>query len=142
MLNQIAAGLAALTATAHIVIGSNSTLRPMLAADLPAAAETPLLAVWHVASIFLVWSVVAFWQAGPTARYFAGIWVFAAATFGYVGFEQGGVDGLLAHPQWAILLFVGFLALAIPNNATGNAEGAAAGHGRKPDQPTGAAERT
>ncbi|MEJ2123493.1 MAG: hypothetical protein P8Y47_01475, partial [Alphaproteobacteria bacterium] len=67
MLRKVAAALAALTAAIHIIVGGRDALAPVLAAGLSAPAEGAMHAVWHMVSVFLLWSVLAFWRGGAVA---------------------------------------------------------------------------
>lgn len=111
MQGKIASALALLTAAIHIFVGGADSLAPMLATDLPAAASGGMHGSWHIVSVFLVWSIAVFWVGKEPAFHFALIWIASALVFMYVGFYQAGPSGVLANPQWAILLPTGVLAL-------------------------------
>lgn len=110
-LNQIASVLAMFTAAIHVFVGGADALTPMLAAEMTVEASGAMHACWHFVSIFLLVSAVTFWQGGRTASVFALLWISFAVVFVYVGLYQAGIGGLIANPQWTILLATGVVAL-------------------------------
>ncbi len=111
MLTKVAAGLAVFTALVHLVVGGADALSPMLEAELPPAASGAMHACWHIVSAFLIWSGVVFWYGKESSFHFGLLWIASAIVFISVGIYQAGVQGIIANPQWTLLLPTGVLAL-------------------------------
>ncbi|MGB0387023.1 MAG: hypothetical protein ACPGWR_19580 [Ardenticatenaceae bacterium] len=111
MLRKIAAVLAAVTAAIHILVGGIGAVRPMLEAGLSVPVEGALHAAWHIISAFFLWSVFVFWRGGDTALHFGFLWLVSGAIFIYIGLTQYGLNGLIALPQWTILIVTGVVAM-------------------------------
>lgn len=113
MLSKVTGVLAAITFLIHFFVGGSDALAPVLAADLPAPAQTAMHACWHIVSFILAWSAYVFWNSRTNriaTRHFAIVWIAAGLVFVYVGLNQNGLSGLVANPQWTILLVTGTLA--------------------------------
>lgn len=111
MLNRIAAGLALFTAAIHFFLGGADALNPMLAAELPPESSAAMHACWHIVSVFLIWSALVFFRGKESSFHFGVLWVASAIVFIYVGIYQAGFAGVVANPQWTLLLPTGVLAL-------------------------------
>ncbi len=103
--------LAGVTAAVHIFVGTYDTLLPLLAADLALVVKGTFHACWHFVSIFLAMSVWHFAKATPSAKMLAWLWVCFGLVFVAVGAFAEGVGGLIALPQWILLLPAGGLVL-------------------------------
>lgn len=111
MLRKIAAVLALVTAAIHIVVGGIGAVRPMLEVGLPVPIEGALHVAWHIISAFFLWSALVFWRGGDTALHFGFLWLVSGAIFIYIALTQYGLTGLIALPQWTILIVTGVVAM-------------------------------
>jgi hypothetical protein len=107
----VAAGVSAVTATIHVVVGTPEMMGALLAAPIDPVAQQTLRVVWHVTSVLLVSFAVALaWaaRADPViARpLLASVWVLCLAIA--VIFLLVGVDAFGAAPftlpQWVLFL--------------------------------------
>ena len=83
----------------------------MLAAELPPESSAAMHACWHIVTAFLFWSGAVFWLGKDSSFHFGLLWVASGVVFVYVGLYQNGFAGVLANPQWTLLLPTGILAL-------------------------------
>ncbi|WP_299962341.1 hypothetical protein [uncultured Roseobacter sp.] len=109
ILGYIAAGLAGLTAAAHILIGTFDTVLPLWRSDLPFEIQGALQACFHFVSLFLLYSSWSFARAAPGAAAIARLWIGFGLCFLAVGIAGGA---LWSVPQWLLLLPTGVVALA------------------------------
>ena len=112
--------LAAFTAAVHCFVGGQDTLGPLLASSIDAGAKYTLYAVWHMATVVLSFSSLAFlfgaWsEYARPARWMVSmlalLWLAFGLVFVVVALVAGGTDWLLRLPQWTLLLPVGGLGL-------------------------------
>ena len=118
MLRKVAVGLALVTAAIHIVVGGIGAVRPMLEVGLPVPIEGALHVAWHIISAFFLWSAFVFWRGGETVLHFAFLWLVSGAIFIYIGLTQYGLTGLIALPQWTILILTGVVAMAAERSSS------------------------
>lgn len=108
---SFAIGLAGISAAAHTILGTLDTLIPVMQTDLPIFVRGTMWAAWHMVSAFLILSTYVFWKGGDGARYFAWIYLVAAALFVVTGLRMQGLYGLITLPQWVLLAPGGIAAL-------------------------------
>ena len=111
--------LAAATAAIHVFAGGNDVAAPLLASQLGEEPRLTLYAVWHMATVALGLSAVAFF-VGAIPRYASGgrsmvqfasvLWLAFGAVFVVVASTQPGSGLFLKLPQWILLVPVGLLA--------------------------------
>jgi len=116
----IAALLAAITAAVHIFAGGADVVAPLLASSLAGEPMLTLYAVWHMVSVALAMSAVAFFvgslpRHAHAARYLvlfiSTLWCAFGVVFLVVVAIQPESGWLLKLPQWVLLLPVGLLGL-------------------------------
>ena len=112
-----ASALAALTAGAHGIGGQFDTVGPLMASNLDDAGRLTLLGCWHVITITLTGSAVAFgWAATqrdpprPLLAFLAACWALYGLAFAVVGWIHVGAGGLAVLPQPVLCLPVAGLA--------------------------------
>ncbi|WP_432637510.1 hypothetical protein [Albidovulum sp.] len=112
------AGLAALVAAAHVFVGTFDTLVPLLDSDLALPVKGTFHACWHFISIVLIVSVWAFAKGTALARPIAWLWIAFGICFVAAGIFGAGIDGIVAVPQWVLLVPVGVLVLITQTGPT------------------------
>lgn len=123
----IAALLAAFTAAVHIFAGGEDVAAPLLASTLAGEPKLTLYAVWHMVSVVLAMSAVAFFvgslprhahAARYLVRFVSTLWCAFGVVFLAVVAIQPEGGWLFKLPQWVLLLPVGLLGLwAVGSNA-------------------------
>ena len=118
--------LATATTAIHVFAGGNEVATPLLASQLSEAPRLTLYAVWHMATVALGLSALAFF-VGALPRYAASsrsmvqfasvLWLAFGAVFVIVASTQPGSGLFLKLPQWVLLLPVGLLAWLGANNS-------------------------
>jgi hypothetical protein len=111
------AALAVLTAAVHVLAGTPEIQGPLLGASFERPVTLELYAAWHLVSVALIVSagvlVWAAWKRRPSdallVAMVSALWLLFAAVFVVVDLLLAGSTGLLAAPQWTILLAVGVL---------------------------------
>jgi len=113
-----AAILAAITTAVHAFVGGNDVAAPLLASQLGEEPRLTLYAVWHMATVALGLSALAFF-VGALPRYAAGsrsmvqfasvLWLAFGAVFVVVAATQPGSGLFFKLPQWVLLVPVGLL---------------------------------
>ena len=108
MLRVIATILAAVTALAHIGLGTFDTLKPVMAnPDLAPMVRGTIAACWHFLGLFLAASAYVFWvKRHPSTNMFALLWIAFCVIFLIVG---ATTEGILSLPQWIALIPTGVL---------------------------------
>ncbi|WLQ16582.1 hypothetical protein O5O45_11685 [Hahella aquimaris] len=117
----VAALLAAFTAAIHIFIGTPEIQDPLLQSGLPKEISLLLYACWHLVSITLALSAVAFFIASRAMtsnasllllpKFISYLWLGFGLIFIAVALLFSGSDMLMSLPQWTLLLPVGALGL-------------------------------
>lgn len=118
--------LATATTAIHALAGGNEVAAPLLASQLSEAPRLTLYAVWHMATVALGLSALAFF-VGAIPRYSAGsrsmvqfasvLWLAFGAVFVLVAATQPGSGLFLKLPQWILLVPVGLLGWLGANNS-------------------------
>lgn len=116
----VTAFIAAFTAAVHIFAGGADIATPLLASALAAEPKLTLYAVWHMASVALVLSVVALFvgslpRHAQASRYLvlfiSVLWCAFGVVFLTIVLIQPESGWLFKLPQWVLLLPVGLLGL-------------------------------
>ncbi|MDQ3486934.1 MAG: hypothetical protein M3468_04260 [Acidobacteriota bacterium] len=118
--------LAIATTAIHVFAGGNDVATPLLASQLSEEPRLTLYAVWHMATVALGLSALAFF-VGAIPRYSAGsrsmiqfasvLWLAFGAVFIVVAATQPGSGLFLKLPQWVLLVPVGLLGWLGANNS-------------------------
>ncbi len=111
--------LAAFTAAVHTFVGTAEIQGPLLQSALPRELSLLLYACWHLVSVTLTLSAVAFFIAAratpaspqPVTQVLAGMWLCFGLVFIAVALRYADTSMLLKLPQWSLLLPVGALGL-------------------------------
>ena len=116
--------LATATTAIHAFAGGADVATPLLASQLSEEPRLTLYAVWHMATVALGLSAVAFF-VGAMPRYAAGgrsmvqfaalLWLAFGAVFIVVAATQPGSNLLFKLPQWVLLIPAGLLAMVGAN---------------------------
>ncbi|MDO4889012.1 MAG: hypothetical protein Q3979_10015 [Actinomycetaceae bacterium] len=118
---MLAALLAGATAAVHVVAGGRQVAAPMMESNLAEIPRLTLYAGWHMISVTLGISAVAYLIASlpayrrtwrPVARFVSLLWVAFGAVFIVVIVVQERDDLWLELPQWIMLAptgLIGFL---------------------------------
>lgn len=110
--------LAAATTGIHLVAGGNDIASPLLASSLAEEPRLTLYAVWHMASVAMGLSAIAFFVAAfsrrgaemrAMVRFVSAMWLAFGAVFLVIAATQGGTGLAFKLPQWILLLPVGIL---------------------------------
>jgi hypothetical protein len=119
--------LAAFTAAVHIFVGTPEIQKPLLQSALPQEVRLLLYTCWHLVSVTLSLSAVAFFVSAfanlsDSSRNMVKLVSFMWLCFGFVfvavALLHSGVSMLLKLPQWILLLPVGALGLLGCSNQT------------------------
>jgi len=118
--------LATATTIVHAFAGGGDVAAPLLASQLSEEPRLTLYAVWHMATVALGLSALAFF-VGALPRYSADsrsmvqfasvLWLAFGAVFVVVAATQPGSGLFLKLPQWVLLLPVGLLGLLGADNS-------------------------
>jgi len=111
--------LAAFTAAMHVFVGTPEIEGPLLQSALPQEMSLLLYACWHLVSITLTLSAVAFFiSARPIntslyqmAKLLSCMWLCFGLVFIAVALLYADISMLIKLPQWTLLLPVGALGL-------------------------------
>jgi hypothetical protein len=112
--------IAAFTAAIHIFVGTPEIQKPLLQSGLPQEVRLLLYTCWHLVSVTLSLSAVAFFVSAfanlsDSSRNMVKLVSFMWLCFGFVfvavALLHSGVSMLLKLPQWILLLPVGLLGL-------------------------------
>ena len=113
-----AALLAAFTAALHTFVGTGKIEGPLLQSALPKELSLLLYACWHLVSVTLTLSALAFFlaaraagsaQALHTVKLLSAMWLCFGLVFIAVALLYTGFPMLLKLPQWVLLMPVGIL---------------------------------
>jgi hypothetical protein len=112
--------LAAFTAGVHIFVGTPEIQNPLLQSALPQEISLLLYTCWHLVSVTLSLSAVAFFVSAIAnltdssrnmVKLVSYMWLGFGFVFITVALLHSGVSMLLKLPQWILLLPVGVLGL-------------------------------
>lgn len=112
--------LATFTAAVHIFVGTPEIQEPLLRSALPQEISLLLYACWHLVSVTLSLSALAFFisaranLAGSSrnmVKLVSYMWLCFGLVFIAIALLHSGVSMLLKLPQWTLLLPVGALGL-------------------------------
>lgn len=111
--------LAAFTAVIHIFVGTPEIEGPLLQSALPQEVSLLLYACWHLVSVTLTLSAVAFFISARTidtspqhmTKLLSYMWLCFGLVFIAVALLYSDVSMLIKLPQWTLLLPVGALGL-------------------------------
>jgi hypothetical protein len=112
--------MAAFTTGVHVFMGGADIASPLLESTLAAEPRLTLYAVWHMASITLGLSAIAYFIAGlprheQSSRslvvFVSALWLGFALIFVVIALIQPENGWLLKLPQWVLLAPVGLLGL-------------------------------
>jgi hypothetical protein len=112
--------LAAFTACVHIFVGTPEIATPLLNSSLALEVSFLLYACWHLVSVVLAFSAVAFFvsalpryiqPARMLALFVSWLWLAFGAVFVVIGFFGAGGTLLFKLPQWTLLLPVGMIGI-------------------------------
>ncbi len=115
-----AAVLSLFTAIVHTFIGTPEIEEPLINSSLPLEVSLLLYACWHIVTVTLAMSAVAFFIAAriePTehtqylAKLMAYMWILFGLVFIVIALGYSDTSMLLKLPQWSLLLPVGALGL-------------------------------
>jgi hypothetical protein len=127
----VSAFIAAITAIIHIFAGGADVAAPLLNSALSAEPKLTLYAVWHMVSVVLILSAIAFFIGGlpkhaQAARYLivfiSILWCVFGLVFLVVINIQPDDGWLFKLPQWMLLIPVGFLGLWVSANKANSAD--------------------
>lgn len=114
-----AALLSAFTAAVHFFVGGAEIVEPLLASTYDDRLKLTLYAVWHMATVALLLSAVAFYfgalprhatSSRALVLFLSALWAAFGLVFILVALPQMGLAGLAFLPQWTLLLAVSLLA--------------------------------
>ena len=118
MWNRAAAILALLCGLAHSFIGTFDALYAALSPTAELAARGPVIATWYILGLFFFWSAWSYWRHPAGMRGIDWLFLASGAIFVVIALAEAGPAGLIALPQWALLLPVGLCGLMARRGST------------------------